>query len=294
MDDQKKSYLYGLTAVLLWSTVASAFKLSLRHLRPHELLFWAVVVTVMLLGGILVAQGRLGEAFRCTGREYGRAAMLGFLNPCLYYLVLFRAYDLLRAQEAQVLNYTWAITLSLLAVPLLKQKLTARDTAAILICYLGVVVIATRGDLAGFHFSNQAGVGLALLSTIFWALYWIFNARDSRDPLTGLFVNFLFGLFFILCYCLLAAGLRLPSLPGLAGALYVGTFEMGVTFVLWLQALRLTRSAARISNLIFLSPILSLVFIHLLVGEQIYVSTLAGLCLIIVGLLVQQLRRLSP
>jgi drug/metabolite transporter (DMT)-like permease len=65
---------------------------------------------------------------------------------------------------------------------------------------------------------------------------------------------------------------------------------MGLTFVLWLSALRLSASTARIANLIFLSPFLSLLFIHLFVGEQIVPSTLVGLALIMGGLLVQRLK----
>ena len=73
-----------------------------------------------------------------------------------------------------------------------------------------------------------------------------------------------------------------------AGAIYVGLFEMGITFILWLSAMKLTDHTARIGNLIFLSPFLSLVFIHFLVGEDIFPSTYVGLTLIIAGLVVQQ------
>jgi drug/metabolite transporter (DMT)-like permease len=104
----------------------------------------------------------------------------------------------------------------------------------------------------------------------------------------GLFQNFLFGLFFVLVYCLLFHRLRLPSLPGLLGAVYVGFFEMGITYVLWLWALRLSENTAKVGNLIFLSPFLSLVFIHFLVGETIYLSTYAGLVLIMAGLVIQR------
>ena len=65
---------------------------------------------------------------------------------------------------------------------------------------------------------------------------------------------------------------------------------MGITYVLWLAALQRARSAAQISNLIFLSPFLSLVFIHFLVGEEIYPSTYAGLGLIVAGLLLRNCR----
>ena len=75
---------------------------------------------------------------------------------------------------------------------------------------------------------------------------------------------------------------------GMAGAIYVGLFEMAVPFVLWLTALRLTESAARISHLIYLSPILSLVFISVFVGEKILISTLIGLGLILMGTVIQK------
>jgi len=288
MKNQRKAMVYGLVTVLLWSTVASAFKLSLRHLEPAHLLLYSGAFSTLLLAAILVVQGRLGQIFRCTPREYGMSLLLGLLNPFLYYLVLFRAYDLLPAQQAQPLNYTWAITLSLLAVPLLGQRFKWREFAALLLGYGGVVVIATEGDPFGLHFTSPPGVALALASTVIWALYWIFNTRDRRDPVVALLVNFLFSFPFVLGYCLLFTELSRPPLPGLLGAAYVGFFEMGACFVLWLLAMKQAESTAKISNLIFLSPFLSLVLIHFLVGEQILPSTLAGLGLIVAGLLVQQ------
>jgi drug/metabolite transporter (DMT)-like permease len=289
MTRQQQATLLGLSTVLLWSTVATAFKLSLRYLSPIELLLFAGLVSTLVLGVILLLQGKLGLALRCSRKEYLLSLGLGLLNPFLYYLVLFKAYDLLPAQQAQPLNYTWAITLSLLAVPLLKQKIRWQEWLALLISYSGVLVISTEGDPLSLHFSDPLGVALALGSTVIWALYWIFNTRDKRDPVVGLFVNFLFGLPFVFAAYLWFEGLRVPELPGLLGAAYVGTFEMGVCFVLWLLALKMTENTARISNLIFLSPFLSLVLIHFLVGEAILPATYLGLVLIVVGQLVQRL-----
>jgi drug/metabolite transporter (DMT)-like permease len=69
---------------------------------------------------------------------------------------------------------------------------------------------------------------------------------------------------------------------------------MGITFLVWLQALRHASSAARVALLIYLSPFLSLVFIHFIVGEPIRNATLAGLVLIVAALLFQQLARTEP
>jgi drug/metabolite transporter (DMT)-like permease len=288
MVNQRKAYIYAIGAVLIWSTVASAFKISLRTLSPAHLLLYANLVSVLLLGGLLLCRRELGLALPKNRQELLRSFGLGILNPFLYYLVLFKAFDLLPAQEAQPLNYTWAITLSVLAVPLLKQKLSLREVVAILVSYSGVLVISTRGDVLGMNFTDPLGVALALGSTIAWALYWIYNTMDGRPPLAGLFMNFLCALPLTLFYCLIFTEMRAPDLTGLLGAAYIGCFEMGISFFLWLQALKYTATAARISSLIFISPFFSLILIHFLVGEEILPSTFYGLVLIVVGLVLQQ------
>jgi len=294
LGNEQRALLLALGAVLLWSTVATAFKLSLEHLAPVQLLAWASVVAVLTLGVLLLATGRLGEVLRGSRRDYLRSLALGLVNPLGYYLILFEAYDRLPAQEAQPLNYTWAFTLAILAVPLLGHRLSRGDVLGGLVAYSGVWVLATRGEVFALEFANPIGVALALGSTILWALYWIYSARDRRDPLVALFCNFALALPFVLLVCALTAGLAVPDWRGLAGAAYVGVFEMGLAFALWLGAMRLTTSTARISNLIFLSPFLSLFFIRAFVGETILPSTWIGLGLIIAGLAVQQSLRPRP
>jgi len=290
MTREQQATLYGLSAVLLWSTIATAFKLSLKHLSPIELLLFAGSFSTLLLGAILVAQGKLKQVYQCSWQELLLSIGLGLLNPLLYYLVLLEAYDLLPAQQAQPLNYTWAITLSLLSVPLLKQKVRWQQWLALAISYCGVLVISTEGKPFSLEFTDPLGVALALGSTIIWALYWIYSTKDKRDPVVGLFISFLCSFPFVLGYYLLTCELRWPATEGLLGAAYVGTFEMGACFVLWLMALKKTDNTARISNLIFISPFLSLVFIYFLLGETILPSTFVGLILIVGGLLCQRLK----
>jgi len=289
MHNQKKAYLYGLLTVFFWSTVASAFKLSLKYLDYLQLLLYSSTVSILVLTGVLLLQGKGRRLFSCSRRAYLRSLMLGFLNPFLYYTVLFKAYDLLPAQEAQPLNYTWAITLTLLSIPLLNQRIGVKDIVAVFVSYSGVLVISTHGHLLSFRFSNPVGAALALGSTIIWALYWIYNTKDDRDPVVGLLLNFVFGLPWVVAACLVFSTLWISNIRGLLGAVYVGIFEMGITFVLWLSALKLSENTAKVGNLIFMSPFLSLVFIHYLVGEDILPSTFVGLMLIVAGLIIQQL-----
>ena len=288
MENQKLSYIYALIAVFLWSTVASAFKLSLEYLSPIQLVLYAVITSIIILFMILLYQKKLNKILEHFKRRFLFILFLGILNPFLMYIVLFQAYDLLPVQEAQTINYTWALTLTYLSIPLLKQKLKIEDFFAGLICYVGVLIIATKGDPFSLDFTNSYGVFLALLSTIFWSLYWIYNTKIKADPVIGLFCNFLIALPLIAIYIYFTEGFSIPDIKGIYGAVYVGLFEMSITFLFWLKAMSLTSSTTKIANLIFIAPFISLIFIYFIVKETILLSTIVGLCLIILGLFIQQ------
>ncbi|MBN2543522.1 DMT family transporter [bacterium] len=291
MDTQKKAYIYAISAVLIWSTVASAFKISLRYMDFLQLLFISASVSIFILFIILVIQKKLKLLASYTIKDYLKSALLGFLNPFLYYIVLFKAYSLLLAQEAQPLNYTWPITLSILSIPLLKQKIRFHNILAIFISFFGVLIISTGGNLSAFKFSNPLGVVLAVGSSVIWAFYWIYNIKDKRDAVAKLFLNFCSGFIFILLATLIFSDVTFPGRMSLLGAVYVGFFEMGITFVLWLKALNLSKTTAKVSNLIFLSPFISLIFIKIFVGEKILLSTIAGLIFIVGGIFMQYFRK---
>lgn len=312
MTNQNKAYLYAFAAVLFWSTAAAAFKVTFRYTDFVTLLWYASLVSTVILGLMIAAQGTGGQLRHTSRPQVVRSIAGGLLNPFLYYVILFKAYSELPAQEAQPLNYTWPIVLSLLAVPVRGDKLSAQSVAALLLSFAGVVVISTRGDIFGLRFANPFGASLAVGSSLIWASFWLLNVTDARDPVVKLFGNFVFGLLFLSAalLALARAGVTIEqihptytagnaaahayafpppiSLRGALGCAYIGCFEMGLTFVLWLKALSLTEKTARVGNLILLAPFISLVFIRFVAGERILLSSVLGLLLIIAGVVMQR------
>ena len=286
--NERRALGFGLAAVLLWSTVATAFKLTLAEFSPIQMLTIASIVSSIALIAVCAFQGKLSQLSTTFLSNPWYYLLLGLVNPLAYYLILFKAYDLLPASQAQAINYSWAITLTLMAAVFLGQKIRKQDWIACPFSYAGVVVIATRGAVTSLSFSDPLGVAFALGSTLVWASYWIIATRDTRDPVVGLFLNFLFGLPFITLACWYTVGLELPLGRSLTAAVYVGVFEMGIAFVLWSQAMKKAENTAKVSNLIFISPFLSLVFIYFILGETIMPSTYVGLTLIMAGLWLQQ------
>ncbi len=287
--NERRALGFGLSAVLLWSTVATAFKLTLAEFTPIQMLCVASIVSAIALTIICAVQGKLNQLSDTFISNPWYYLLLGLINPLAYYLILFKAYDLLPASQAQAINYSWAITLTLMAAVFLGQKIRSKDWIACALSYLGVVVIATQGNLMSMEFESPLGVGLALLSTLLWAGYWILNTKNKADPVIGVLLGFLVAIPFTIGLSVYeGASWETISAKGWAAVTYVGLFEMGITFVLWLSALKSTQNTARISNLIFASPFISLLLLATIIGEQIHPSTLIGLILIISGLVIQQ------
>ena len=288
-SNDRLAVTYAVLTVALWSTVATAFKLALRHVDVFQLLLISSLTATLCLYLILVFRGRRGTPWKQSRRTYLHALALGALIPFAYYLVLFGAYSLLPAQVAQALNYTWAIALMLLSVPLLQHRLTRSDVIGALISYSGVVLVCTGGTAISGGSLSTAGISLALISTVIWALYWIAKTRDPLEPVVSLFLSFLFGLPWVAAACLFLSDLRSINASGAAASVYVGLVEMGFSYVFWLMALRHASRAARISTLVFLSPFLSLVLIRYVLSEAIALTTIGGLILVVAGLLIQKL-----
>ena len=287
-SNQNKAYLFAGIAIFFWSTVATAFKLALEHLEPIQLVFYSTLFSVIVLFFIALTQGKIGLIKSFSKRALMQCAFLGLLNPCLYYIILFKGYDILPAQEAMVINFSWPIMIVILSIPILKQKIDIKSFLSIIVCYVGVVVIATKGDVFSMQFENSLGVVYILITTVIWSLFWLFNTKNSNDSVVSLFLIFLFSVPYILIITYFSNSFVIPSLKGVIGSAYIGLFEMGISVVLWQSALKISTTVSRVASLVFITPFLSLLILHFVLKEDILASTIFGVILICSGLILQK------
>jgi drug/metabolite transporter (DMT)-like permease len=289
MEKTKQSYIYACLAILFWSTVPTAFKISLKELNILPMLTIASLTSALVLFIILWLNKKTGLIRMSSPKELLNSALLGLINPFVYYIILLKAYQLLPAQVAQPLNMIWPIILVFLSVPILGQKIKPRSFIALFISFAGVYIISSQGKLFNHGHSDLKGVLLATGSSVFWAFYFILNVRDKRDEAVKLFLNFLFGSAYLIIALLVTGDMDFETLrfKGVSSSIYIGIFEMGITFWLWLKALQMAVSTDKVSNLVYLAPFLSLIFVHFILHEPVYYTTLAGLLLIISGIYVQ-------
>lgn len=287
----RKAYLFALLAVLFWSTSPTAFKLGLRFTDTWQLLTGATLASTIVLGVLTIAKGRFRTLAGFSIKDLAFSALMGLLNPVAYYLVLFKAYTILPAQIAQPLNMIWPIVLVLLSIPLLGQRISWLSLGTMLLSFSGVVLISIMGGTVSQDPQNRLGILLALSTSVVWALYFIYNTRDRQHPVTRLFLNFIFASAFLLVAGIFRGHPFPNSVEGWSAAIYVGIFEMGITFVLWLMAIRLAPSSDRISNLVYIAPFLNLLLASKVLGEKIYMTTVIGIILLVAGIVIQNITK---
>ena len=224
-----------------------------------------------------------------SGRKWLYYALLGLLNPVGYYLVLFKAYDLLPAQIAQPVNYIWPIMLLILLAVFTHHPIPSSKYIGMFISLLGVTLISWGTGYSGKETISYYGLLLALLSALLWAIYWMIQnkQKEKTDSCVALFVSFLFGT----VYLLVASYGMAPmvfTIEGILSGIYIGGFEMGIPFICFGIAMRRASNPALINQLCYLAPFLSLFFISVILNEQITLTTYAGLTLIVSGIIFNQ------
>ena len=288
MKENNKALLFTAIAVASWSTVASAFKIGLRHYNYFELILVSAVTATLIFAAVITFQKKWHSLRRLTLKELGGYAFTGLLNPAVYYLILFKSYDLLPAQIAQPINYFWPILLAILLAVIEKKPISAFKYIGMIISFGGVVLISAGTEsIAGVQLSKP-GILLAFLSAFLWASFWIVNRRNKNvDTVLGLFLSFISGSLY-LSLATLFIPVNLGSLQGFLSGIYVGMFEMAVPFIFFGLALQKTTNPALTNQLCYLSPFISLFIIRAVLGETIYFTTYIGLFLIVFGILLNE------
>ena len=297
MKENNKAIILAISAVLSWSTVATAFKKSLENLSPYGMLLIASITSLIIFATTITIQGKWKQVTSMPNKSWRYFALLGLLNPVTYYLVLFKSYDLLPAQVAQPVNYFWPILLLILLAVFTKQAIPLKKYIGMFISLGGLILISAGGKQSDNMEIPALGLFLGLMSALLWASYWMINNKNKEkaDATTACFMSFLFGSIYLIIGIpfigfdgLLATPTHdfIPNpISGILSGMYVGAFEMGIPFICFGLAMRKTTNPALINQLCYLSPFLSLFFVSTILGEQIVPTTYIGLILIVTGII---------
>lgn len=284
--NNKLSYIYVTLAVFLWASTPAVGKLMLKNLNNLQVLFYTSLIASVSLFIIVLFQKKIHTIKKYKLQDYWHFAYMGFIGVFLYYVFLFAGLMFAPAQEASIVNYTWPIWVVIFAMIHLKEECNFKKMLAILLGFVGVYVVITKGDILSFSVASIKGDIFAFAGAISYGIFSVLGKNQKYDKFTSMMFYYAFTFIFITISNLIFSEIPKISLYELAGLTWLGTFTSGLAFVFWFLALK-HGDTAKMSNIVFLTPFLSLVYIYFLLGEKILFSSLSGLILIILGIIIQ-------
>ncbi len=290
---KKIGYIYVLLSALLWGSTAAVVKLLLTNLNYLQVVFFVNLFAFLGLFFIVLFQKKKAIIRTYTKQDYFTFAWMGFLGVFLNTLFLYGALQLLPAQETFTINYLWPIMVVIFAILILKEQITYQKVLGIILSFLGVIIVITKGDLSTLQFSNLLGILLAIAAAVVYALFSVLGKKQNYEKFTSMMFYCFFSLLYALIAVLLFSEIPQISTYQLTGLLWLGIFPRGLAFLFWFLALEFG-DTAKMSNIIFLTPFISLIYIYFLLEERILVSSIIGLIVIVLGIMIQSTGKKLP
>lgn len=272
--------------ILLWASIPVATKKILVELDNLQILFYSTILSTLVLGILLIFQKKIGDLKKYKKSQYSSMFFLGFIGNYVYYIFLYGALSKTTASEGFILAYTWPILVLILSFIILKDKVTIQKLAGIFISFFGIIIITTKGNVTTFNLTNLQGDILALSGAFVFALFSVLGKKFNFDKTISVFIYFLSALIFIIPTVLIFSRIVFPSFNVLLWIIYNGIFVNGVSYIFWFKALEGGKTHV-VSNLLYLTPFISLIYITIFLHEKILTSAVVGIVVIVAGVLSQ-------
>lgn len=281
----KKTYLYAAAAIVMWSTMPTISKVLLNEMDNYKVLCVSTLfaTVTMLIINLCSKKWSLMKQYRFI--DYVKMCLIGLPGVCLYYIFYYGGTTKLPASQAFIINYLWPIMSIVFACFILKEKITARKMIAIVMSFLGVITV-TGEDLFQFNTDTVFGMFLCLCAAICYGFYTAINKKSSYDKQISMTMAMLTAFVPSLVIVIVKGESLLLSPLQIPGILWNGIFTMALANLAWVLALS-HGNTSKISNLAYITPFLSLVWTFFILGESIRITSLLGLCLIVVGIFIQ-------
>ena len=284
----RTSFLYAVCAVLAWSTMPIVGKTLLTQFDSLEILGYGSLIGAVFLTVILIINGDWKKFHEFSRRDLMNIGITGFVGFFLYSDLYMHGLSLLPAHIAGTINYVWPVFAILLSALFLKEKITFKAMASIIISMTGVCVLMLQSS-GGSGIGSLAGYACCLAAAMLYAFFNISNKKIGKNELlkTAVYL-YISGISSVILK--IPQGFTIPHGMQVIGFLWLGIVIDALAYLLWAVALQKERTSL-IVNLSYLTPVLSTVLSVLTFNEKIDLSTMAGLVLILAGVVLQAVKR---
>ncbi len=293
MKSKTKAIIYVLICVGLWAFIPVVSKLGQKDLDNHQFLFWSSVSSLFFLVFLTITQKKTKDFLKYNISDWFHVVFLGFLGIYLYYILIYFGYAQAQGIEVLVLEYSWPIFVVILSVFILKEKLTWKKVLTIMIGFLGVFLVLTKGNFSQIHLENFWVDILVLLAAFSAALFSVLSKKAYFEPYTMVTIFFLTATVASFFSMILFSNFLLPSKNAIIPIIINGFFVNGYSYILWIKVLK-ESEASFVAPFVFLTPIISIFYLIIFFQESFLPIYGFGLFAVIAGGLLNSSKKNNP
>jgi len=282
------AYISVILASFFWGLTFVLFKIANESFRPISIASLRLFISIFFLFGFAFLLKRLGRIKRKDQKWF---ILLALLEPFFYFLGEANGLTMVSATVGAVIISTIPLIVPFGAWYFFREKLTRMNHIGLVISFSGVLMVILNKSNGSA--SDPLGILLmfvAVLSAVGYTLV-VKRLLDDYNPITITAYQSLYGL---VMFVPLFFFRELPLIDwsaittkSLLALLYLGVFGSGICFILISIGIR-ELGAARANIFANLIPVVTAIVSFLLLGEAMPLVKIAGIGVVIGGLLMTQ------
>ena len=289
MNNQTKGVLFALLATLLWSVnmvIASGIK---GHIPPIGLAFWRWTIACIVLAPFALKSSI--ENWKIIKKNIRYLMLTAVLGITIFNTLIYFAGKTTSAVNLSLIAISIPLFIVAISRIAFKEKVSNTKLMGIAIIITGVLVLITKGSLqALLHINFSIGDLLMLVACFFFACYTILvRLKPTELPAkVFLFSVFVIGVIFLFPFYIIEHVFYKKVLLDTKTILitsYVGIFASLVSYYLWNEAIRLI-GTSKTALIYYLIPVFSSILAYFFLDQQIIITQIISMGIIISGLLI--------
>ncbi|MBF8983158.1 DMT family transporter [Lutibacter sp. B2] len=300
-----KKVLYFLLTltVIFWGTSFAAVKIGIGNLAPVQFLFLRTMFATIIFLMILCKTPK--EKRKIDKKDIQYIIYLGFMGIGGYFIVQYTALQYTTTVNASLLVGVAPILVAIYSCVFLKEKLELRRVNGIFMCFIGIILIITKGNISALSFQKtMVGDILMLLNAVMLATFSIGAKKilNKYDPFIVVAYMNIFALIMIAPFALtsnflspvpLMSKIHDIDMKVILSSLYLGVTCTVIGYYGWYSAIK-EFGASRTSVFNYINPLVASIVSFTLFDEGITVFTILGGISIIGGVTLNNMKSRVP
>ncbi|WP_340620948.1 DMT family transporter [Xenorhabdus siamensis] len=277
-----KYIIYAFSCVFIWSFIPSISRFGQKEMDHFQFLFWSNVLSVLAVFLVAVMMGRNWKQLLFIPFPVMiKVLILGALD-CFFYLLLYYGYSIENGVAVLVIQYSWPLMIIGLSFLLFKEKLSIKQMIGMTMGFIAVIITFTQGNITQISVQHPQALLLVFSGAFCFALLSVLSKYFAIDPYISTFWVFANSTIVSLVFLFAFSRFQWPVGDSLMPTLLNGILLNGISYIIWFKAMS-SPDSPKIASILFLSPILSMMWLISFFGDEFVPAYVVGLGLVILS-----------